>query len=101
MSLKKPNVEETKLADKLWRLNNLYFIKTKDRKLVPLQLNAAQTDYFTRRGKKNYILKARQLGFSTACLIDMLDDTMFTPNTNSAILAHEKQKVVKLFEIVK
>lgn len=89
-----------KLTDKIWRLNNLYYIKTKEKRLEPLKLNKAQTDYFIRRKKKNYILKARQLGFSTACLIDLLDEAIFIPNTNAAIIAHEKVKVVQLFEIV-
>lgn len=90
-----------KLADKLWRLDNLYFIKTKHRQLSPMLLNWAQRDFLTRRKLRSYILKARQLGFSTACLIDMLDDTINTPNMNSAIVAHKADKVVKLFEIVK
>jgi hypothetical protein len=93
--------DHDKLASKLWRLDNLYFIKTKDMRQVPLRLNRAQRDFLTRRSRKAYILKARQLGFTTACLIDMLDDTIFTPNMNSAIIAHERDKVVKLFEIVK
>lgn len=92
---------EEKLASKEWRLNNLYFIQTKGKKLEPLLMNAAQKDYILRRKLRNFILKARQLGFSTLGLIDLLDDTMFSRNTNSAIIAHEKQKVVKLFEIVK
>ncbi|MBX4181663.1 hypothetical protein KW807_02250 [Candidatus Parcubacteria bacterium] len=93
--------EEAKLANKLWRLNNLYFIKTKGQKLVPMKLKPAQQDFFTRRALRSYILKARQIGFSTACLIDLLDETIFTPNTNSAILAHHGKKVTILFEIVK
>lgn len=90
-----------KLGTKEWRMNNLYFIKTKEKKLNPMALNFAQRDYLLRRALWNFILKARQLGFSTFCLIDLLDDTIFTPNVNSAIIAHEKQKVVVLFEIVK
>jgi hypothetical protein len=39
-------------------------------------LNWAQRNFLTRRQRRSYILKARQLGFSTACLIDMLDDTI-------------------------
>jgi hypothetical protein len=68
-----------KLVDKLWRLDNLYFIKTKQRQQAPLLLNWAQRDFLTRRKRRSYILKARQLGFSTACLIDMLDDTIRPP----------------------
>jgi len=89
------------IAEKRWRLENLYFINTKDKKLEPIQPNNAQLDFLLKRTGRDFILKARQLGFSTFCLIDLLDETMFTRNTHSAILAHEKQKVVKLFEIVK
>jgi hypothetical protein len=94
-------VEQSKLADKLWRLDNLYFIKTKQRQQLPMFLNWAQRDFITRRKLRSYILKARQFGFTTVGLIDMLDDTIFTPNMNSAIVAHKADKVVKLFEIVK
>jgi hypothetical protein len=89
------------LGDKMWRLNNLYNIKTKDKKLLPLYMNLAQRDFLGKRGSWSFILKARQLGFTTLCLIDMLDDTIFSKNVASAILAHEQQKVVRLFEIVK
>jgi hypothetical protein len=95
------SADHDKLADKLWRLDNLYFIKTKDMRQVPMRLNWAQRDFITKRSRKSFILKARQLGFTTACLIDMLDDTIHTPNMNSGIIAHERDKVVKLFEIVK
>jgi hypothetical protein len=88
-------------ADKEWRMDHLYAIKTKRKRLEPMRLNDAQRDYLKRRRMFNFVLKARQLGFSTFCLLDMLDDTINTPNMNSAIVAHEKQKVVKLFEIIK
>lgn len=90
-----------KLKSKEWRMNHLYKIKTKDKRLVTFKLNKAQAHYIKNRGHKNIILKARQLGFSTVGLIDLLDDTIMSPNTNSAIIAHEREKVGKLFEIVK
>ena len=94
--------EELKLlADKQWRLNNLYYIQTKEKRMERMQLKDAQSDFLTRRTKKSFILKSRRIGFSTACLIDMLDDTITTPNMNSAILAHERDKVVVLFEVIK
>jgi hypothetical protein len=92
---------ENKLADKLWRMHNLYYIQTKDSKLIPMPLNNAQRDYLSKRGTRNYILKARQLGFSTLGLIDLLDETIYNKNVNSAVICHEKQKVIKLFEIIK
>lgn len=82
-------------------MQNLYYIQTKDSKLVPMNLNKAQRDYLSKRRRRNYILKARQLGFSTFGLIDLLDETIYSKNTNSAVIAHEKQKVIKLFEIIK
>lgn len=94
-------MDEAKLADKVWRMHNLYFIQTKDSRLIPMPLNKAQEDYLNRRKKRNYILKARQLGFSTLGLIDLLDECIYNRNVNVAIIAHEKQKVVKLFEIIK
>lgn len=90
-----------KITDKSWRMNHLYKIKTKEAKLVTYKRKLAQINYATRKSLRNIILKARQLGFSTEGLIDLLDDTITTANTNSAIVAHERDKVIKLFEIVK
>ncbi len=90
-----------KLSNKDWRMSHLYKIKTKNRELKTFKRNAAQTNYASRKALFNEILKARQLGFTTECLIDDLDDTITVPNTNTAIVAHERDKVVKLFEIVK
>ena len=82
-------------------MDNLYYIQTKEKSIVPMKLKDAQRDFLTRRSLHSFILKSRRIGFSTACLIDMLDDTIHGRNTNSAIIAHEHDKVVKLFEIVK
>lgn len=82
-------------------MNHLYKIKTKDQRLIQYKRNAAQSDFSKRRGQRAIILKARQLGFSTEGLIDLLDETVTHKNTNSAIIAHERDKVVKLFEIVR
>ena len=101
MSVPIINTQEEKINSKVWRMNNLYYILTKKKRMSPMKLNDAQQDYLERKTKRNYLLKARQLGFSTLGLIDLLDETIWNRNTISAIVAHEKQKVVKLFEIVK
>lgn len=90
-----------KLRDKSWRMNHLYKVKTKDKKLITYKRNLAQANYAARKALRNIILKARQLGFSTEGLVDLLDDTVSNPNTNSAIVAHDGKKVIGLFEIVK
>ncbi len=96
-----PGRDDPRLGSKAYRLNHLYKIQTKEKEIRPIKMKAVQTDYLTRRKRRNFILKSRRIGFSTACLIDMLDDTITTRNVNSAIIAHEKAKVQQLFEIVK
>jgi len=89
------------LSDKEWRMSHLYKIKTKDQRLVKYKWNLAQEDYNQNKVSMNIILKARQHGFTTDGLLDMLDRSISTKNTNSAIVAHEQKKVQTLFEIVK
>lgn len=89
------------LADKEWRMSHLYKIKTKDQKLVTMKPNAAQRLYASQATDRDIILKARQLGFSTYKLIEQLDYTITNPNTNSAVIAHLRDKVTILFEIIR
>jgi hypothetical protein len=90
-----------KLESKDWRMSHLYKIRTKDKRLITFKRNLMQQNYATRRAFFNAILKARQLGFTTDALIDLFDDTITVPHTVSAIVAHERDKVTKLFEIVR
>lgn len=89
------------LANPEWRLQNLYKIKTKDARLARFTFNRAQADYRAKETKKDMILKARQLGFSTIKLIEKLDYAITTQNTSTAIVAHKENKVQTLFEIVR
>jgi len=97
------HIENTKstLLNKEWRMNHLYKIKTKEKTLVTFKQNLAQKNFNYNKTKKNLILKARQLGFTTECLIDFFDDVINNPHTTCAIIAHKQDKVVKMFEIVK
>ena len=89
------------LSDKGWRQNHMYKIKTKDKRLSIMIGNKAQEHYRQNRTRRDMILKARQLGFSTEKIIEYLDDTITNENTTTAILAHKKEKVQTLFEIAK
>jgi len=89
------------LNDKEFRMNHLYKIITKDSKLITYKWNLAQEDYNNNKVDLNIILKARQHGFSTDGLLDLLDRTISTKHTNSAIVSHEQKNVQTLFEIVK
>lgn len=90
-----------KINDPIWRLTHLYKIQTKDAKLITFKPNMVQLDYLESRTNKNIILKARQMGFTTLCCIDMLDDIITHPNKTGAIIAHTRDDAAKLFEITK
>lgn len=48
-----------------------------------------------------YIVKPRQFGFTTDYVIDMLDDALWVPGSSSAILAHDRETLGKIFQIIK
>jgi hypothetical protein len=83
-----------------WIEHNL-FIRTKDQQLIPLALNAVQADYYARRGLRDLILKARQLGFTTLVCALFFADTVLHPNTASVIVAHDADSARRIFAIVR
>lgn len=98
------------LADPMWRLSNLYWIKTKTEDeddeesegvVVKFRPNRAQRQLLKRLWFKNLILKARQLGFTTLIQILFLDYAMFTPNLNIGVLAHTDEAAKKIFKKIK
>ncbi len=63
---KKPKLKELaldKLADKEWRLDNLYFIINEDGELVRFRLRPIQKHFLRNMWYRNIILKSRQHGF--------------------------------------
>lgn len=88
---------DKRLGDKLWRLNHLYRIRNKEGRLVQFKLNRAQAHYHLHKWFRNLILKARQLGFTTYEAIDSLDDTLFTPNKDSLMIAHNLEAGESIF----
>ena len=95
----KINYENVK--DKLWRMQNLYHIRTKDKKIALLNFNPIQQEYWRKRSDKDLIVKARQHGITTLKALDYFDETIFNFNTTSAIIAHKQFAVQKIFRIVK
>lgn len=86
----------SKLADKEWRLNNLYLIKDKEGNVVQFKLNWAQLQLL-RPHYLNLVLKARQLGVSTYFAIMFLDSCIFNQNINAAIIADSKPVATEIF----
>lgn len=83
-----------RLADPVWRLCNLYKIIIKgdegsDDLVIPFRPNRSQLRFLKRMHRRNIILKARQLGFTTLIAILWLDTALFTPNMRCGIIAQD------------
>jgi len=68
---------------------NMLMVQDKARKLVPLRLNKAQCHYLAHKTKRDLILKARQLGFSTAIQAEMF--RLYTTGAESVLTMADKQ----------
>lgn len=88
---------KSKLSDRIWRLNNLYYIKTKEGKRQLFRMNWAQRKYDSETWCFNVILKARQLGFTTYTMIAYLDECIFNSNKSAGVIAHTKEDAEDLF----
>jgi hypothetical protein len=88
------------LNDPLWRLNNLYKIVDKSKRVVTFRMNAAQRKLFNNLHTRNLILKARKMGFSTAIQICMLDTCLFSPNERGVVIAQDRETAEAIFRDV-
>lgn len=88
---------ETKLASKLWRLNNLYKIRDKNGNLITMKLNKSQLhtlqDY---SHNKRIILKSRQQGMTTLAVAYNLDSCIFKDGFSAGIQSYGLDESKKL-----
>lgn len=89
---------DIRLANKEWRLNNLYKIRNKQGILVQFKLNRAQADFNSKKHSRNIILKSRQLGFSTYEAVDSLDDALFVSGTDVLMRSYDEASQKDLFD---
>lgn len=92
---------DPRLADRLWRLNNLYTVIDEEGNLVRFKLRPAQMELLQNIHYKNIILKARQLGFTTFLCIFLLDYALFNQNKQIGIIAHTQGDATVIFKKVK
>lgn len=94
------------LANKWFRLNTLYKIKTKEldssddtnaSRVKIFKPNRAQLIRFVNGHNRDLILKARQLGFTTFEMIDSLDDCLFIDNFAAGCIAHRMKSAQDIF----
>ena len=82
-------------------MNNLYKIIDKNAKLIRFKELPFQTKIRLSKARRKLVLKYRQGGVTTGCVLDLFDDTIFTPNKTTCIIAHKQKDIHKIFEIVK
>lgn len=94
-------MQRTPLDDPKWRWEHVYSIVDKEGQQRILNLNEVQRRILYSTSRRKMVLKARQFGVSTGCIIcDLVDSTLHTPNITTCILAHEQDAIRKLFRIV-
>lgn len=80
---------KTKLASKLWRLNNLYKIRDKNGELRIMKLNESQLYTLTQfKHNKKIILKSRQQGMTTLAVAYNLDSCIFHPGFSAGVQSY-------------
>ena len=93
---------DQRLKNKWWRLTHLYKILDKEGRLVIFKPSRVQLMILMILGTqlRARILKYRQGGVTTLFCILYLDDALWTPGFSAAIIAHERETLDKIFEIV-
>ena len=92
------------IKDKVWRMNNLYWIITKDATKSVFTMNRAQLHFFDNYLNiknpyhRHVILKSRQLGFTTFIDIFILDEILFNTNKEGIIIAHKIEDAKEFFD---
>lgn len=87
---------------KVWRMENFYYIITKDQRKQKFVLNRAQRhfveNYLLKGYYRNIILKSRQLGFTTLIMLWMLDEVIFNPNFEGLCIADRQDNAKSIFD---
>ena len=93
------------IENKRWRIDNLYWIITKDGTKELFSMNRAQLHFFENYLDKpqsiyhrHIILKSRQLGFTTFIDIHILDEILFNANREGIIIAHKLGDAAEIFD---
>lgn len=102
-AINKDKIPLDKLLDPKFYLESFCKIKGKTPGLVPFKLNEAQKDLFNsiNTHSRVIILKARQIGFSTAVTGYLYHKTITTPGTNTALIGYNSDLTAELLDKVK
>ena len=94
-----------RFRDPVWRISNLYAIRTRDGKVVPFRPRSQQLQVlqmiFNQGLKRIVVLKARQLGFSTLLGIICTDQLCWTTGKQLSLIDRTQENArQKLRDIV-
>ena len=78
----------------------LLVVRTRDGRPARLRANAAQRTFERRRGQRNIVLKARQMGITTWAAARFFVRTMTQPGTLTLEVAHTQEAAEEIFRIV-
>ncbi len=82
------------LAEQLLR------VRTREGRTAPLKANAAQEAFERRRGERNVVLKARQMGLTTWAAARFFLKTITQPGTLTLEVAHTQEAAEEIFRII-
>ena len=89
--------QKKNLTSKLWRLNHLYTIVTKNTKKVIMKLNYSQHQILQKyKHQRKIILKSRQQGISTLFLAYNLDSCITKHNYSAGVQSYGQDEALKL-----
>ncbi len=86
------------LADRNWRLCNLYWILDRDGNKVRFTPNWAQQKLMEDWHYRNIILKSRQIGFTTFIQLVFLDLVLFNSNIRCGTIAQDRDTAKTIFQ---
>src|SRR5437667_8087365 len=81
-------------------IETLLKVRSKTRGLVLLSPNRAQQEYGRKCGRRNVVLKARQLGITTYVAARFFIKTITQPGTVTVQVAHDQESAEEIFRIV-
>lgn len=84
----------------MWMAKTLLRVRDKNGCIVPLAANRAQREFEQKRGKRNIVLKARQMGISTWIAGRFFLKTISRPGTLTVQIAQSREAAEKIFRIV-
>jgi hypothetical protein len=78
----------------------LLLVRTREGRPASLRANAAQRAFEQQRGKRNIVLKARQMGLTTWAAARFFLKTITKPGTLTLEVAHSQESAEEIFRIV-